>query len=161
MRILALCAAAALAVPAAAGASEPASLPEFEPDLAYQEPLPELEPRFEPRYEEPLSQRLGDPAVQDQLATTVAVLGEILLDMPLAPIVEPMAEMTGRDADSVDPDLTLRKMRPEASEVPSRIARDLPRMMEAVASMAGSFEAMRPALREMAERLEFSLDQAR
>lgn len=157
MRILALCAAAALAVPASAGASEPAPLPEFEPDLVYQEPLAE----FEPQYEEPLSQRLSDPVVQEELATTVAVLGEILLDMPLAPIVEPMAEMAGRDADSVDPDLTLRKMNPEASDVPARIARDLPQMMEAMASMAGSFEAMRPALREMAERLEDGLDQAR
>lgn len=157
MRILALYAAAALAVPASAGAAEPAPLPEFEPDLVYQEPLAE----FEPQYEEPLSQRLSDPIVQEELATTVAVLGEILLDMPLAPIVEPMAEMAGRDADSVDPDLTLRKMNPEASDVPARIARDLPQVMDAMASMAGSLEAMRPALREMAERLEFSLDQAR
>lgn len=153
MRILALCAAAALAVPAAAGASEPAPLPEFE---LYGEPLyaPEAE------YEEPLSQRLADPVVQNELASTVAVLGEILLDMPLAPIVEPMAEIAGRDPGSVDPDLTLRKMRPEASDVPTRVARDLPRAMGAMASMADSLEAMRPALREMAERLEFGIDQA-
>ncbi|MBM0170821.1 hypothetical protein [Altererythrobacter sp. C41] len=153
MRILALCAAAALAFPAAASASEPAPLPDFE---LYDAPLyaPEVE------YEEPLSQRLADPVVQNELASTVAVLGEILLDMPLAPIVEPMAEITGRDPGSVDPDLTLRKMRPEASDVPARVARDLPRAMGAMASMADSLEAMRPALREMAERLEFGIDQA-
>ncbi len=153
MRILALCAAAALAYPAAASASEPAPLPDFE---LYDAPLyaPEME------YEEPLSQRLADPVVQNELASTVAVLGEILLDMPLAPIVEPMAEIAGRDPGSVDPDLTLRKMRPEASDVPARVARDLPRAMGAMASMADSLEAMRPALREMAERLEFGIDQA-
>lgn len=153
MRILALCAAAALAFPAAASASEPAPLPDFE---LYDAPLyaPEVE------YEEPLSQRLADPVVQNELASTVAVLGEILLDMPLAPIVEPMAEITGRDPGSVDHDLTLRKMRPEASDVPARVARDLPRAMGAMASMADSLEAMRPALREMAERLEFGIDQA-
>lgn len=153
MRILALCAAAALAFPAAASASEPAPLPDFE---LYDAPLyaPEIE------YEEPLSQRLADPVVQNELASTVAVLGEILLDMPLAPIVEPMAEIAGRDPGSVDPDLTLRKMRPEASDVPGRVARDLPRAMGAMASMADSLEAMRPALREMAERLEFGIDQA-
>lgn len=153
MRILALCAAAALAFPAAASASEPAPLPDFE---LYDAPLyaPEME------YEEPLSQRLADPVVQNELASTVAVLGEILLDMPLAPIVEPMAEIAGRDPGSVDPDLTLRKMRPEASDVPARVARDLPRAMGAMASMADSLEAMRPALREMAERLEFGIDQA-
>lgn len=153
MRILALCAAAALAFPAAASASEPAPPPDFE---LYDAPLyaPEVE------YEEPLSQRLADPVVQNELASTVAVLGEILLDMPLAPIVEPMAEIAGRDPGSVDPDLTLRKMRPEASDVPARVARDLPRAMGAMASMADSLEAMRPALREMAERLEFGIDQA-
>jgi hypothetical protein len=79
--------------------------------------------------------------------------------MPLAPIVEPMAEIAG-DPGSVDPDLTLRKMRPEASDVPARVARDLPRAMGAMASMADSLEAMRPALREMAERLEFGINQA-
>lgn len=153
MRILALCAASALAFPAAASASEPAPLPDFE---VYDAPLyaPEAE------YEEPLSQRLADPAVQNELASTVAVLGEILLDMPLAPIVEPMAEIAGRDPGSVDPDLTLRKMRPEASDVPARVARDLPRAMGAMASMADSMEAMRPALRAMAERLESGIDQA-
>lgn len=153
MRILALCAAAALAFPAAASASEPAPLPDYE---LYDAPLyaPEVE------YEEPLSQRLADPVVQNELASTVAVLGEILLDMPLAPIVEPMAEIAGRNPGSVDPDLTLRKMRPEASDVPARVARDLPRAMGAMASMADSLEAMRPALREMAERLEFGIDQA-
>jgi len=153
MRILALCAAAVLAFPAAASASEPAPLPDFE---LYDAPLyaPEAE------YEEPLSQRLADPVVQNELASTVAVLGEILLDMPLAPIVEPMAEIAGRDPGSVDPDLTLRKMRPEASDVPARMAQDLPRAMGAMASMADSLEAMRPALREMVERLEFGIDQA-
>ncbi len=153
MRILALCAAAALAFPAAASASEPAPLPDYE---LYDAPLyaPEVE------YEEPLSQRLADPVVQNELASTVAVLGEILLDMPLAPIVEPMAEIAGRNPGSVDPDLTLRKMRPETSDVPARVARDLPRAMGAMASMADSLEAMRPALREMAERLEFGIDQA-
>lgn len=152
MRILALSAAAALAFPAAASASEPAPPPDFE---LYDAPMsaPEVE------YEEPLSQRLADPMVQNELASTVAVLGEILLDMPLAPIVEPMAEIAG-DPGSVDPDLTLRKMRPEASDVPARVARDLPRAMGAMASMADSLEAKRPALREMAERLEFGIDQA-
>lgn len=154
MRILALCAAAALAVPASAVAAEPAPLPDYE--RGYEEPLPA--PDVE--YDEPLSQRLADPAVQDELSATVAVLGEILLDMPLAPIVEPMAEIAGRGPGSVDPDLTLRKMRPEASDVPARVARDLPRAMGAMASMADSLEAMRPALREMAERLEFGIDQA-
>src|SRR5690606_4067193 len=59
MRILALCAAAALAFPAAASASEPAPLPDFE---LYDAPLY----ASEVEYEEPLSQRLADPVVQNE-----------------------------------------------------------------------------------------------
>lgn len=163
MRILALsAAAAALALPAAASAQDAGEAYDYEPygdygdyDGDQPEPLPET------GYEEPLSSRLSDPVVQDQLASTVAVLGEILLDLPLAPIVEPMAQAAGRGPGSVDPDLTLRKMNPGAGEMPARAARELPRAMGAMSAMAGSIEAMRPALRDMADRLRFEIDEAR
>ncbi|WP_338447168.1 hypothetical protein V5F89_05105 [Pelagerythrobacter marensis] len=145
MRILALSAAAMLALPAAAQAQAAGDPPvlDYSADDA------------------PLSQQLRDPAMQDGLAATVAVLGEILLDLPLAPIVEPMAEAAGRDPGDVDPDLTLRKMRPEAGDLPARAAEELPRAMDRMAAMAGGIEAMAPALRDLAGQLEFALDRAR
>ena len=48
---------------------------------------------------ESLSQRLSDPRTQNQVAATVAVLSEILLDMPLAPLIEPLARATADAAD--------------------------------------------------------------
>lgn len=152
MRILVLpIAAAALALPAAAAAQTPDA---YEGDLYG-------DYEVEPLDEEPLSQRLTDPAMQQELATTIAVLGEVLLDLPLAPFVEPMAEIAGRDPGSIDPDLTLRKMNPGAGDVAARAARELPRAMDTMAAMAGSIEAMRPALDAMAERLRAGIDQAR
>lgn len=155
MRILVLSAAAALALPAAAAAQTPDA---YEGDLYGDYEIGPL--HDEPLPDQPLSERLSDPAAQEQLATTIAVLGEVLLDLPLAPIVEPMAEIAGRDPDSVDPDLTLRKMNPDAGDVAARAARKLPQAMDAMAAMAGSIEAMGPALDLMADRLRAGIDQA-
>jgi hypothetical protein len=157
MRILVIsAAAAALALPTAAAAQAPGGY--YEGDIYGDYEL--APPYDEPRYEEPLSERLSDPATQEHLASTIAVLGEVLLDLPLAPILEPMAEIAG-DPGSVDPDLTLRKMNPEAGDVAARAASRLPQAMDAMAAMAGSIEAMAPALDIMADRLRAGIDQAR
>jgi hypothetical protein len=158
MRILVISTAlAALALPAGAAAQAPGDYYEGDVYGDYQV----APPYEEPLYDQPLSQRLGDPVVQDQMASTIAVFGEVLLDLPLAPILEPMAEIAGRDPGSVDPDMTLRKMNPEAGDVAARAARELPQAMDAMAAMAGSIEAMRPALDLMADRLRAGIDQAR
>lgn len=157
MRILAMsAAAAALALPVAAHAQDPG---EYYADDGYQYDDDGYD--VGSSYEEPLSRRLSDPATQDQMATSIAVLGEILLDLPLAPIVDPIAQAAGRAPGSVDPDLTLRKMNPEAGDVAARAATQLPRAMDAMAAMAGSIESLRPALRDMADRLEYGIAEAR
>ena len=154
MRILAFsAAAAALALPVSAYAQDPGDY--YADDYQHDD----YDYDVGPGYEEPLSRSLSDPAMQDQLASTVAVLGEIMLDLPLAPIIEPIARATG--SGSVDPDMTLRRMNPGASEATARAARELPRAMDAMASMAGSIEAMRPALRDMADRLRYGIEEAR
>jgi len=161
MRILALPAAlpAALlvALPAAAQAQLPPEHPAERPPEHPAAPADGAVHAGEP----PLSQQLRDPAMQESLAATVAVLGEVLLDLPLAPIVEPMAEAAGRDPASVDPDLTLRKMRPEAGEIPARAAQELPRALDRAAAMAGTVETVRPILADMAGRLMEALEEAR
>lgn len=161
MRILALPAAlpAALlvALPAAAQAQLPPEHPAERPPEHTAAPAVGAVHAGEP----PLSQQLRDPAMQESLAATVAVLGEVLLDLPLAPIVEPMAEAAGRDPASVDPDLTLRKMRPEAGEIPARAAQELPRALDRAAAMAGTVETVRPILADMAGRLMEALEEAR
>ena len=104
-----------------------------------------------------LQSKLSDPKTQQQIAGTVAVLGEMLLDMPIAPLARSVAEAGGGDPAAVDPDMTLRKYAPGASAVPGVAAKNLPRMMDTMAGMAGGLEAMMPALRGMAERMQGAL----
>ncbi|NCP24980.1 MAG: hypothetical protein GW854_12660 [Erythrobacter sp.] len=112
-----------------------------------------------------LAERLSDPATQDEIAATVSVLSEILLDLPLAPLIEPLADATADVADlprrPVDPDLTLRRMSPRAGEVAQRVARDLPRTMDRMADASDGIAALIPALRDafrqIEERVEGSL----
>ncbi|NVD46083.1 hypothetical protein [Qipengyuania atrilutea] len=101
-----------------------------------------------------LSEKLGDPDKQYEMAMMIQTMTEVLLDLPLAPLAEAAAEIAGEDPARVDPNLTLRSLSPQSSDVPEKVGRAVPRAMGAVAGMAKGFEAMLPALREMADRME-------
>lgn len=105
----------------------------------------------------PLVEKFSDPDFQRQTALMVSTMTEVLLDMPLAPVMDAAGEMAGEDAPKVDPDATLRSLAPGASEIPRQIERNLPRAMEAMGSMTEALEAMKPALKDMAARLQDSL----
>lgn len=107
-----------------------------------------------------LSETLSDPAMQEQMADTVATMSEALLDLPLAPFLRAAAQMAGEDPEAVDPDTTLRRISPDAEEVPGEIADKLPQMMGAMAGMADGMGAMMPALREMADRMREAIERA-
>lgn len=104
-----------------------------------------------------MAQTLGDPARQEAMARALGAMAEVLLDIPLAPIIGPLAEAAGEDPRRVDPDATLRKMSPAAGEVPRQIERQLPRAMGAMAGMSGAIAGMLPQLREAAERMRDAL----
>ena len=104
-----------------------------------------------------MARTLGDPARQEALAGALGAMAEVLLDMPLAPIIGPLAEAAGENPRRVDPDATLRKMSPAAGAVPREIERQLPRAMGAMAGMSGAFAGMIPQLREAAERMRDAL----
>jgi hypothetical protein len=106
------------------------------------------------------AETLRDPAVQQRMADGMAAASEALLDVPLAPLARAVAEAAGEDPRAVDPDMTLRSVSPNASDVPAEIHDKLPRMMGAMAGMAGGMSAMIPALREMAERMRDAVDEA-
>jgi len=113
---------------------------------------------------ESLSQRLSDPRTQSEMAATVAVLSEILLDMPLAPLIEPLAKATADAADvprrPVDPDLTLRRMSPRAGDVTARVARELPRAMDRMADASDGIAALLPVLSDVVRTLEDRVESA-
>ncbi len=104
-----------------------------------------------------MARTLGDPARQDAMARAIGAMAEVILDLPLAPIMAPVAEAAGEDPRSVDPDVTLRGMAPGAGDVPRRIERELPRAMGAMAGMSGAFANMIPQLREAADRMRRAL----
>ena len=101
-----------------------------------------------------MAERIQDPEQQRQMALMLRTMSEVLLDMPLAPLMESMREMTGEDAPEVDPDTTLRSMSPQAERIPEEIEKNLPRALDAMGSMAEAMEKMMPALQQMAERMK-------
>lgn len=108
-----------------------------------------------------MAERLSDPEQQHKMAMMVRAMSEILLDMPLAPMMEAMSEVAGEEAPAVDPDTTLRSMAPAADRVPEEIERNLPRAMEAMGKMAEGMDKMAPAMRRMAERMKEAFPETR
>ena len=101
-----------------------------------------------------MAERLKDHEQQRQMALMLRTMSEVLLDLPLAPLMEAVGEVAGEDAPQVDPDATLRTLSPEAERVPEEIEKNLPRALDAMGSMAKAIEAMMPALQDMAERMK-------
>ena len=107
-----------------------------------------------------MARTMGDPARQAAMARALGTMAEVLLDLPLAPILGPLAEAAGEDPRRVDRDATLRKMSPGAGDLPRQIERRLPRAMGAMAGMSGALAGLLPQLREAAERLRDALPDA-
>ena len=129
--------------------------------VAFTAPVPAL---AQDRTEEDaarVAEMLRDPALQQSVAAGMAAASEALLDVPLAPLARAVAEAAGDDPRDVDPNMTLRSVSPEAEDVPAEIHDKLPRVMGAMAGMAGGVSAMIPALREMAARMEEAVERAR
>ncbi|WP_394270537.1 hypothetical protein [Qipengyuania sp.] len=97
---------------------------------------------------------LSDPARQAQLARTLRVLGEVMLDLPLAPLADAAAQIAGEDGPAIPPGTTLRSMAPEASRLPELAERATPRALDALAALAETLDAMAPALRDLSAQLE-------
>ena len=108
-----------------------------------------------------LAGKLSDPERQREVALMARAISEVLLDLPVAPLMEAMGQIAGEEAPMVGPGTTLRSLAPQAGRVPEEIERNLPRVMNAVSAMAGAAEIMLPQLRELAERLEETIPQDR
>ena len=108
-----------------------------------------------------LTDKLSDPERQREVALMARAISEVLLDLPVAPLMEAMGQIAGEEAPMVGPGTTLRSLAPQAGRVPEEIERNLPRAMDAVSAMAGAAEIMLPQLRELAERLEETIPQDR
>lgn len=101
-----------------------------------------------------LSDRLSDPAEQERIAGMVDAMGEILLAMPVGPLMEALSEATGEDGPDIDRNATVRDLAgPRADRLPAEIANKVPPMMGMMGAMARSMDAMRPMLDAMRQSL--------
>ena len=150
--IMATMAAAALAVPMSLSAQEAAEIDEPIHDRDASQDLSGF------------AERMQDPDTQREFALMARAMGEVLLDLPIAPLIaaagEVSEDLTGKDLPSVDPDATLRKIAPLSSRAPEEIERNLPRALNAMGSMAKALETMAPTLKDMAARMKTMAPQA-
>ena len=107
-----------------------------------------------------LGEQMRDPAYQRDMALMLQAMTEVLLDMPVAPLAQAAAEMADKEARDIDPDLTLRRIVPQADRAGEEVARVVPRAMQAAGSMAEGLAAMTPLLRDMAARMRAIAPQA-
>jgi len=101
-----------------------------------------------------MADELNNPATQEHIAQAAEVMADAVLSMPAAPLLRAAETMAGRDPEAVDPNLTVGDLAGlDAAEAPHEVARRLPEMMGAMATMATTLEAMLPELRAMGDRI--------
>ena len=141
--------AAALAVTAAPAAAQDSDAPIY--DELSVDAAPETLPLAD------MADEMRDPERQRDMALMLQTMTEVLLDLPIAPLAKAAADMAGEKAEEIDPDLTLRKVAPDAGRLSEEVAVVVPRAMQAMGGLAEGLSEMTPALRDMARRLREAL----
>ncbi len=111
---------------------------------------------------------LRDPQTQATVTAAVAILGEVMLDLPIGPLVSAMDEAVDRAAEQAGtsapprpelaPDASLRDMLgPQGDRLTVELAQRVPQAMDAAAGMAGAARQAVPVLQDLAERLKRAL----
>lgn len=111
---------------------------------------------------------LRDPQVQATATAAAAILGELLLDVPVGPLVAVMDDTVDRLADEagtqpparteVAPDATLRDLvGPQGDRMATELATRVPQAMEAAAEVAVAVEKAKPALGKLAAKMKRAL----
>lgn len=122
-------------------------------------PLPALAQDRDYRADESgeIADKLRDPVNQIAVAAVLSSMSEALLDFRIGPMVEAMdkAGIGGHRVRDLPPDARLGDVAGrDAREMPSKIAREAPRMMGAAAGMAGALDDMKPQFKEMRRKLK-------
>lgn len=144
MRLLALAAAMAVAAPLGAV-----------PVIASAQDAPEEVAPATDADLSALTDKLSDPDFQDGMGEALSAVSDILLDLPVGPLIEAAEKMAGEPVSDYDRDATVRDLAgPDAERVPEEIRERVPQMMSAMSGMAEGLAVMLPALREMARDME-------
>lgn len=100
-----------------------------------------------------MAERLSDPATQIAVTAVLSTLAQSVLDMDLGPLSRAMDDAGLRSG--LPPDARVGDIAgPDAARAPEEIARRTPRMMSAMAGMAGALDEMMPQLRDIGQRMK-------
>lgn len=103
-----------------------------------------------------VARRLEDPMTQYMVAGALAAVTKQMLDMRLDPFVRAVESAGGRDAlPDVPPDATLGDFAgPEARQLPKKIMRHVPALMDSLAGLANAYGDMVPEFEAAAKRVK-------
>ena len=110
-----------------------------------------------------IADRLNDPATQYAVAGMISAMSKAVLDIQVGPFLEAMEGMKegmgkgtgGAPVPDLGPDATVADLTgTRHADVREKVVENVPRMMAAMGTMAGSLEAMMPQLRAMAEQMK-------
>lgn len=115
-----------------------------------------------------IAETLRNPQIQATAAATVAILGEVMLDMPIGPLVQALDEVIDRAAantgtqaperSDIASDATVRDLAgPAGDRLAVELAERVPQAMDAAAGMSSAAQRMVPVLQEAAGRIRRSL----
>ncbi len=102
-----------------------------------------------------IAERLNDPATQYAVAGMISAMSKAMLDIQVGPFLEAMEGMGGKAAPDLGPDATVADLAgTDHAQVRAQLLENVPRMMTAMGSMAGTIEEMMPQLKAMAEQMK-------
>ncbi|MEP2734903.1 MAG: hypothetical protein ABJP34_01290 [Erythrobacter sp.] len=108
-----------------------------------------------------LSEKLADPAFQDQAAIMGEALVAMMLELPVGPMADAMNKATDGRTPAIDPDAKLRDIAPDAENMQGQVIEKLPLAMDKMSSMASGMEAMLPALMNMADQMRGAMERGK
>ena len=110
---------------------------------------------------EEMTDRMSDPVEQEKMAAMVNVMGQVLMELPVGPLLDAVAQMPGADVPQVEEGATMRDLAgPDADRLPGEISEKVPMMMGMLSGMLEGLSAMRPVLEGMAETMESRIESA-
>ena len=102
-----------------------------------------------------VARRLSDPSTQLAVTTMLTALSEAALNLPIEPVARAVRAAGADDAVAdLPPNARLRDLASrDGDRLPAELGRNVPRMMDRAATLAGAMEGMMPQLRAMGRQM--------
>jgi hypothetical protein len=105
-----------------------------------------------------IADKLNDPLTQYAVAGMLSAASKAVLDMRIDPLVDAVAQVTGRPVDKLPEDARVSDLAGTShKDVRDQIVTYVPRAMAAMGALAGSAQAMTPQIESMTRQLRDAL----